>query len=480
MAHISREKDEAFRQQAIEGSLWQVVFRAGYPLALYQMLVQLFKILDTVMASYISSEAVSAVAYLSQISMLLSAVGGGLAVGAGLKISEAFGAGEYELVRRRVSTLVCITVMLGGIVLVLLLPFSSQLLILAGTPPELIAIGRRYFVLDLLSVVAAMFVNVYISIERARGRSARLLAVYLLSAVIKLTLTAFFIYVCHGTIEMIAVAMLISQLFILVIAAAEILGEKGAFSFSPRCISFRSTEVAPAMLRLSLPAMLEKGAFSLGKVIVNMMSSQYGTLTVGALGVANNITGVTDSAQIGFQDSVAAIISQNLGAGKLKRGINAFKIVTIINLLVGVVGHIVSRLLLPWLSHLFAAGAAGVDLPFQKAVYDITRYCIVGSCIPLAVAVSVTALLLGLGNTRAVLCLNVCRLFVFRIPVLLAFQWFSDMGGESVGLVMMISNMAVTALAIVMAWAVLRKVCRENGVHFWTWMDEPAAMEKTA
>ena len=80
MAHISREKDEAFRQQAIEGSLWQVVFRAGYPLALYQMLVQLFKILDTVMASYISSEAVSAVAYLSQISMLLSAVGGGLAV----------------------------------------------------------------------------------------------------------------------------------------------------------------------------------------------------------------------------------------------------------------------------------------------------------------------------------------------------------------------------------------------------------------
>ena len=160
MAHISREKDEAFRQQAIEGSLWQVVFRAGYPLALYQMLVQLFKILDTVMASYISSEAVSAVAYLSQISMLLSAVGGGLAVGAGLKISEAFGAGEYELVRRRVSTLVCITVMLGGIVLVLLLPFSSQLLILAGTPPELIAIGRRYFVLDLLSVVAAMFVNV--------------------------------------------------------------------------------------------------------------------------------------------------------------------------------------------------------------------------------------------------------------------------------------------------------------------------------
>ena len=478
MEHISQGKDEIFRQRAIEGPLWPVVLQVGYPLALYQMLVQLFKILDNIMASYISSEAVSAVAYLSQISTLLSAVGGGLAVGAGLKISEAFGAGEYELVRRRVSTLVCITVALGGAVLALLLPFSSQFLRLARTPPELIAIGSRYFALDLISVVATMFVNVYIAIERARGRSRRLLVIYLLSAVIKLALTAFFIYVCHGTIEMIAVAMLISQLFILVIASVQIFGRNGAFSFSARHVSFRSPEVAPAMLRLSVPAMLEKGAFSLGKVIVNVMSSQYGTLTVGALGVANNITGVTDSAQIGFQDSVAAVISQNLGAGKLKRGINAFKIVTIINLLVGIVGHIVSRLMLPWLSRLFATGAAGVDSSFQQMIYVITRYCIVGSCIPLAVAVSVTALLLGLGNTRAVLCLNVCRLFVFRIPVLLAFQQFSDMGAESVGMVMMISNIAVTVLAVIMAWAVLQKVCRENGLRFWSWTENEAALEK--
>lgn len=478
MRHISRGKDEAFRQRAIEGPLWPVVLHVGYPLALYQMLVQLFKILDTAMASYISSEAVSAVAYLSQISTLLSAMGGGLAVGASLKISEAFGAGEYELVRRRVSTLVCITVVLGGAVLVLILPFSSQFLRLARTPPELIAIGSRYFALDLLSVVATMFVNVYIAIERARGRSGRLLIIYLLSAVIKLALTAFFIYVCHGTIEMIAAAMLISQLFILVVASTQIFGHNGIFSFSIRCVSFRSAEVAPAILRLSIPAMLEKGAFSLGKVIVNMMSSQYGALTVGALGVANNITGVTDSAQIGFQDSVAAVISQNLGAGKLKRGINAFKIVTIINLLVGVAGHIASRLLLPWLSRLFATGAAGMDLPFQQAVYAITRYCIVGSCIPLAVAVSVTALLLGLGNTRAVLFLNICRLFVFRIPVLLAFQRFSDKGPESVGLVMMISNIAVSLLAVIMAWTVLHKVCRKNGLHFWTWTEEESASEK--
>lgn len=57
------------------------------------------------MAAHISANAVSTVAYLSQINMAISALGGGLAVGASIKISEAYGEGNFELVKRRVSTL---------------------------------------------------------------------------------------------------------------------------------------------------------------------------------------------------------------------------------------------------------------------------------------------------------------------------------------------------------------------------------------
>ena len=43
------------------------------------------------------------------------------------------------------------------------------------------------------------------------------------------------------------------------------------------------------MIKLSVPVIVEKMAFSLGKVVVNSMSTVYGTLTVGALGISNNI-----------------------------------------------------------------------------------------------------------------------------------------------------------------------------------------------
>lgn len=90
------EKDRKFREFALEGSMWKVIWQVCYPLAIYQSLNQLFKILDTMMAAHISANAVSTVAYLSQINMAISALGGGLAVGASIKISEAYGEGNLN------------------------------------------------------------------------------------------------------------------------------------------------------------------------------------------------------------------------------------------------------------------------------------------------------------------------------------------------------------------------------------------------
>ena len=53
--------DEAFRKEVQEGSIWRVIIKVCVPLALYSWISQLFAVLDTLMASHISSEAVSTV-----------------------------------------------------------------------------------------------------------------------------------------------------------------------------------------------------------------------------------------------------------------------------------------------------------------------------------------------------------------------------------------------------------------------------------
>lgn len=83
------ERDRIRREQCLNDTMWKVILKIGTPLALYQLLTQVFSVIDTMIASQISAESVSAVSFLTQINQILSAVGGGLAVGAGIQISIA-------------------------------------------------------------------------------------------------------------------------------------------------------------------------------------------------------------------------------------------------------------------------------------------------------------------------------------------------------------------------------------------------------
>lgn len=450
------KKDEAFREFCLNGNMWKVVLQVGTPLALYQSLNQIFKVLDTMMASHISSTSVSAVAYLSQLNMFLSALGGGLAVGAGIKISLAYGKGDFKLVRERVSTLYILCIFMGALVLLGILPFSEQFLRMAGTPEELIAVGKSYFIVELITMVVSFMNNVYIAVERARGNTQRILRLNMLVIAVKLSLTALFVYGIGGDLVMIAFASLASQVSLFIFAVINSYGKgDNIFGFSLEAVSLKKQVVMP-MVESSVPVITEKMAFSFGKIVINSMSAVYGSLTVGALGVSNNIGGTITTPQGGIQDGTASIISQNIGAGNYERALDAFKKSIVINMIIGVVFFAVTLGYLDAISGVFAAD----DEAFRLLIKDVYQYEALGA-VTLGINASVMALLYGMGKTKLTLLINFSRVFVFRIPVLWFLQKFTNFGGESVGIVMMVSNISVGVVAAIAAWIVIRKLRRE-------------------
>lgn len=455
------KKDEQFREFSLNGPTWRVVLYVGFPLALYESLNQLFKILDTMMASHIGASAVSAVAYLSQINMMISAVGTGLAVGASIKVSQAYGAGDFMLVKKRVSTMFAMCGALGIAILLVLVPFTPEFLRLMNTPEEFIADGSTYFRLELFGMIITFFNNVYIAIERARGNSKRILILNTAVIVVKLGLTAWFVYGLGGGINMISCATIISQSFLLLAACINMNQKGNAFGFSLRAISIKKEVICP-MLTLSFPVIVERIAFAVGKVIVNSMSTVYGSWTVGALGISNNIGGITTNPQNGFQEGGSSIISQNLGAGRPKRALLAFRWVLYIDMLIGLVIMTASLLCLNQLAGLFA----GDNAEFAEMIKQIYRFEAVGA-IPLGVNAAVMALLYGFGKTRVTLVMNFCRVFLFRVPVLWALQQFTDLGNVSAGIVMAVSNVASGVLAAVVGVIEIRRICNTYDVRYF-------------
>ena len=458
---LSKE-DKQFRDFSLQGNMWRVVGYIGLPLALYQSLNQIFKIFDAMMASHISANSVSAITYLSQINNVIAAIGGGLAVGGSIQISSAYGTGDLKLVKQRVSSLFALSALLGAILLLILAPFTPAFLRIAKTPEIFIEEGSRYFILELISTVISFFNGVYIAIERARGNSKRILYLNMGVIAIKLILTALFVYVLNGTINSIAAATIIAQLLLLFAAVHNLKDKDNAFGFSLASVSFDRLIIKP-MIQLSIPVIIEKMAFSLGKVIVSSMSTIYSPLTVGALGISNTIGGFTTMPQNGFQDGSSALISQSLGAGDTGRALKAFRCTLVINVLIGLVLMSLSLLLLPQISRLYAGG----NEEFARMISGIYTMEALGA-IPLGINAAVMSLLYGFGKTRLTLLINFSRLFVFRIPLLWFLQRFTGIGSASVGIVMGISNLLVGLLAVVVAVIFIRRICREHQLAFFS------------
>lgn len=450
------QKDEQFRSFALNGHPARVLLSSSVPLALFQALQSVFKILDALMASHIGSDAVSAVAALSQITLMITALGTGLAVGGSIEISKAYGRGDYDAVRTRVATVYAMATAVSALVAAVLVPFAPEFLRLLQTPENLIAAGTGYFRIEILTLVISFFNTVYIAIERSRGHARKILALNMVIIGVKLGLTAFFVYVLKGGLMMIAAATLAGQVLTLLYALFSMSRDEGAFRFSVHNIRFPKETVLP-MLNLSYPVSAEKMLFAAGKVIVNSMSGMYGGLTVGALGISNNIGGLTTSWHMGLTDGAAPLISQNRGAGKYRRTLQLYFWLLAVDVAIGVAGLAIVSNTLPWLAEVFARSENRFDPQFRDMIMDIHRWEMLGY-VTLGINSATIALLLGYGYTKLTMLLNVSRVFLYRVPVLWAFQQFTTLGPEAVGMTMMVSNVCTGLTAIAVAIPVILRI----------------------
>ena len=460
MEKLASAKDESFREYVLTASPFRVLFTVCGPLALYQAMQQIFKIMDSLMAAHVSANAVSAISSLTQITAMVTALGSGLAVGGSIRISESYGQGNYEMIRRRTSTLYAGTVALSLVIAFILVPFAVPFLKLLQTPQELIEAGVGYFRIEILSLTFSFFNTVYIAIERSRGHAKTILWLNFAVIGIKLGLSAIFVYVFQFGVIMIAVASLVSHLTLTAYALFSMVRDEGAFRFSAKAIDFRKKTVAP-VLRLSYPVAAEKMLFAAGKVIVNAMSGFYGALTVGALGISNNIGGFTTNWHSGMLDGASSLISQNRGAGKYRRTIRIFWSLMLVDVAIGAIGWIVISRALPWLAEVFAHSKNQFDPVFCDMIIHIHRYEMMGY-VMLGINSAVNALLLGYGYAKLTMALNVARVFLFRVPVLWGLQRFTNLGPEAVGVTMMVSNVATGLSSLLVLFPVLSRIKKKK------------------
>ncbi len=444
------------RDFILSGDMLKVVLSISAPIALYNAFNYAYGFLDAMIVSTIGAAQVSSVVYLDQITTAISSIGAGLAAGGSIIIARHYGANDLKSARVSASTLIFISVLTAIITICGIAGFESGVVEAMRTPQELIEAGRGYFRFQVINLLFLSVNSVYIGIEKAKGNTRGILKLNLMVMFIKLSLTCFFVYLLKSGVAMVALATLVAQGSLTIVAVRSFLSDSNIFKFSMGEVSISKRVLLP-ILTISIPIFLGKFVFSFGKVIVNSMCVVYGGLVIGALGLSNKLTGSITNICVSFEEGLSTIVSQNLGNKSVSRAVSAFKKTLMVNLSIAVLGSVLMALSTDMIVARFAQG----DPEFAhyiKVIFFYEKFAIIA----LSVNSSVLGILYGLGYTKVAMTLNIIRLFVFRIPSLYIFQRFTDIGFESIGWAMLISNFLIGITSIVVYLSVRKRIVREE------------------
>ena len=439
--------DEKHRRDVLTGNLWKVVIYITAPLFLYQLINQFYNIIDQMMVSTINSESVSAVATIAQIKNLLASLGSGLTAGGVIFVARLYGAGNIEQARKSANVLFTMSLIIIGLIIFIFMPLSTSILKLAKVPLELINISKTYFQLQLIEQAIMVINNLFIALERTKNNTKIVFLSNIVIMAVKLLFNVFFIYGLKVTnLAYVEISSLIAQVSMMIIGCIYLFNKNNIFRLSFKELSLK-WDVVKKIIIISFPLFLGKFIMSLGKVTVNAMCGVYGALTVGALGISNNLCGVVTTPCLTFEESTSAMVSQNLGSKNMKRCLKIFLVSSTYVLIWSVIGFVCVRILfLDEIIGLF--NLKNDSLQFVTMIKEIFYYdCLT---IPaLAINTAILGILYGYGQTFLATINNLLRIAT-RIFVLWFLQTYHpEIGWEAAGISMGISNIAIALFAII-------------------------------
>lgn len=123
-----------------DGVIWRQLIGFAVPLLLGNLLQQLYNTVDSiVVGQFIGSEALAAVSSSNSLINLIIGMFMGISTGAGVVISQYYGAKAEKKMQQAVHTAITLC-MIGGVILIFVgILFSPFILRLMGTPEEVIS-----------------------------------------------------------------------------------------------------------------------------------------------------------------------------------------------------------------------------------------------------------------------------------------------------------------------------------------------------
>ena len=264
------------------------------PLIVEQVLAMTIGMADTIMVSSCGEVAVSGVSLVDTINILLINIFAALATGGAVVASQYLGNKDHQKANEAAKQLVYVTAILAVLIATICLVFHKPLLALVfgKIDTEVMNNVQIYF---MVSAVSYPFISLYnggAALFRAMGNSKISMYNSIIMNLINIVGNAILIYIFNWGIFGAAFATLVSR----IIGSMTMLYmlRKPSLLISVRSyLHFKlDFKMIKTILQIGIPTGLENGMFQIGKILVAGIVTGFGTASIAANAVANNIAGL--------------------------------------------------------------------------------------------------------------------------------------------------------------------------------------------
>ncbi|MCI7796373.1 MAG: MATE family efflux transporter [Lachnospiraceae bacterium] len=316
-----KKQSEAVQYNGItEGVIWQQILIFFFPILFGTFFQQLYNTADAmIVGKFVGKEALSAVG--GTTGTLINLLVGffvGMSSGAAVIVSQYYGAGQEEQVKKSVHTSFCLAI-LGGVVLMLIgEAFAPYAISAMGAPAEIMDYSVMYMRIYFLGVIGNLVYNMGAAILRAVGDSRRPLYFLIASCLTNIALDLLFVVGLRLEVAGAALATILSQLLSATLVMVTLIRSRDTYRFEFKALRM-DRPILRRVIRIGLPTGLQSMMYSISNILIQANINSFGTNTIASWAVFGKMDGLFWMAMDAMGISITTFAGQNFGAGKIDR-----------------------------------------------------------------------------------------------------------------------------------------------------------------
>lgn len=301
-----------------EGSEWKLILLFTLPLMAGNLLQQLYNTVDGIIVGNLVGEtALAAVGTCAPLTTLFTAIALGMSNGAAVVLSQFYGAGRMDEMKKTVASSLILLFSMGVALSVVGCALAGWLLrTILGVQDYLRADAEVYFRIYALGLLAQFIYNIVSAILRSMGDSRATLYFLLVASVCNVLLDLLAVALLGWGVLGVAVATVISQILSAAVSVVYLFQRYPALRFQKGELRF-DREKGILVLKMGIPSTLQQCVVSMGHMAIQRVINHF-DITAGYTAATRIESFILIPIQ-GFFMGMATFTGQNLGAGKLER-----------------------------------------------------------------------------------------------------------------------------------------------------------------